>query len=419
MAKRKQIQEFDTIVVGAGASGMVAALEASKGGSRVLILERMDRPGKKILATGNGKCNMTNLTMEKDCYRGSAKDLARFGNSVMSPDKLRRYFYDLGLATMDRDGYVYPITEQAKSVLSTLLLALSEQKVAIHTGEKVEHILPIKSFQYEVRTEKDIYHTSFLVLATGGMASPKLGSDGSGYQLLKELHIPVKKPAPALTALCSSKKIFKSLSGVRTKGMISLFLDGTFCEKEQGEIQLTDYGISGIPVFQLSRYAIEGMEEGKKAEVELDFFPEWDFGRVRKIVRDFRKKKERSASSLLSGLVHEKWIPVLLKEAGIQKETLVSLIPEKSWNRLIHLLKAYPIPIDGYRDFDFAQACQGGAYGNELTKELESKKYKGLYLTGELVDVDGICGGYNLHWAFTSGYLAGKSIADKRKKAYL
>ena len=340
-----------------------------------------------------------------------------FGTSVMSPDKLRRYFYDLGLVTMDRDGYVYPITEQAKSVLSTLLLALSDQKVAIHTGEKVEHIIPIKPFRYEVRTEKEIYHTSFLVLSTGGMASPKLGSDGSGYHLLKELHIPVKKPAPALTALCSSKKIFKNLSGVRTKGMISLFLDGELCGKEQGEIQLTDYGISGIPVFQLSRYAIEGMEQRKKAEVYLDFFPEWDFGRIRKTIRDFRKQRDRLASSLLSGLVHEKWVPVLLNEAGIKKETPVSLISEKSWNQLIHLLKAYPVPIDGYRDFDFAQACQGGAYGSELTKELESKKYKGLYLTGELIDVDGICGGYNLHWAFTSGYLAGKSIADKRKKA--
>lgn len=428
----KRKEEFDTVIAGAGASGLIAALEAAKGGGKVLLIERMDSPGKKILATGNGRCNMTNMNMNGDCYRGSGQALARYGISKMTPEKLRRYFYSLGLYTTERDGYVYPVTEQAKTVVRVLNEALIKQGVMIHRGETVTNICPRRNsktisreyeagwkksedglrepaIQYDIDTDQGSYRSSYVVLASGGKASPNLGSNGSGYELARKLGLKVNRPLPALTALTSPKGIFKSLSGVRTKGGLSLFIDGTKADFEKGEIQLTAYGISGIPVFQLSRYAVEALEKKKKTEIFLDFFPDLSFQELRAIIRDFRKGTD--CFSVLSGLVHEKWVPVLLKEAGISEKK--GTVPEKNWNGLVSLLKEYPIPVDGYRDFDFAQACQGGVDAGELTSDLESKKYKGLYLTGELVDVDGTCGGYNLHWAFTSGYLAGTAIAKQ------
>lgn len=411
----KKNNHFNTIVVGAGASGLFAACELAKTNNSILILDRMDAPGKKILATGNGKCNMTNLHMEGDCFRGSGKNLAMYGLTLMSPDKLRDYFYHLGLFTMERNGYVYPITEQAKTVLKTMLFTLDKYNVRIQKGECAKSIAPIKTNLFEIKTAASTYTANHVILACGGKASPKLGSDGSGYDLLGQLGIKMVKPLPALTGLCSPKKIFKGLSGVRTKGCLTYFSANGHYIKEQGEIQLAAYGVSGIPVFQISRYVIEDLEQKKECEVEFDFFPELTFQDLKTVLRDFRKIKAMNCFDILGGIVHEKWVPVLLQESGINGKDDPENVPEKKWNKLIQLLKQYPIPINGYRDFEFAQACQGGAHGSELTKEMESKKHKGLYITGELVDVDGTCGGYNLHWAFTSGYMAAKSIAGRQE----
>ena len=220
---------------------------------------------------------------------------------------------------------------------------------------------------------------------------------------------------PALTGLCSSKKIFKNLSGVRTKGCLSYFsADGRYI-KEQGEIQLAAYGISGIPVFQISRYVINDLEKKKECEVEFDFFPEYTFQDLKTVIRDFRKIEGMNCHEVLSGIVHEKWVPVLLAESGINGKDMPDSVPEKKWNKLIQNLKQYPIPIHGYRNFEFAQCTQGGVHGSEVTKELESKKLKGLYITGELLDVDGTCGGYNLHLAWTTGRIAGTSAAEYLK----
>lgn len=412
----KKKNHFHTIIVGAGASGLMAACELSRAIDSILVLEQMNAPGKKILATGNGKCNMTNLNMEDGCFRGTAQPFAMYGLSVMSPENLRDYFYEMGLFTIERNGYVYPVTEQAKSVLNTLLFSLSKKNIPIRTGEKVTKIHPIKDHLFEIETSNRTYCSKNVVLACGGKANPKLGSDGSGYELAKQLGLRVIKPMPALTALCSSKKIFKNLSGVRSKGCLTYFTADGHYLKEQGEMQLAAYGISGIPVFQISRYVINDLEKKKECEVEFDFFPEYTFQELKNVLKDFRRIPGMNCHDILSGLIHEKWVPVLLLESGINGKDAPDKVPEKKWNKLIQLMKQYPIPINGFRDFDFAQACQGGVCGTELTPSMESRKHKGLYITGELADVDGTCGGYNLHWAFTSGYIAGKSIAEKQEK---
>lgn len=412
----KKQNYYNTIIIGAGASGLMAACELSKTTDSILILERMNQPGKKILATGNGKCNLTNLYMNENCFRGTGSRLAMYGTQIMSPDALRDYFYDLGLLTLDRNGYVYPMTEQAKTVLYTLLRPLSQKKIDIRAGQAVIGIQYFGDYQFEITTEETVYQASHVILACGGSASPKLGSDGSGYSLAKQLGLSIVKPLPALTGLCSARKYFKNLAGVRTKGCLSYFcLDGRYV-KEQGEIQLADYGISGIPVFQISRYVIADLEQKKECQVEFDFFPDLTFQDLKEIVQDFRNKEGMTCQDVLGGIVHEKWVPVLLGESGISPKDSPFQVPEKKWNKLIQHLKQFPIPIKGYRGLSYAQCTQGGVDAAEVSTELETKKYKGLYITGELLDVDGTCGGYNLHWAFTSGYIAAKSIAGKQEK---
>ncbi len=414
----KKNKRYDTIIVGAGAAGLMAACELCEAGVSILVIDRMDAPGKKILATGNGKCNMTNMYMERSSFRGSAGELAYHASKLMSPEKLREYFFYHGLLTIERNGYVYPVTEQSKTVVSTLMFHLEEKNVDLHFEEKVTDIFPEKKGGFRLKTDKTEYVSTYVVLACGGKASPKLGSDGSGYDLLRRLNIICNKPMPALTALCSPKKVFKKLAGVRTKGCISYFGKDGHYEKETGEIQLAAYGISGIPVFQISRFVIADLEKRKdpaeNLEVLFDFFPDYTFQQLKAVFLCMRKNKKADCARILGGIVHEKWVPVLLGESGISPKDLPESVPEKKWNKLIQLLKQYPIPINGYRDFEFAQACQGGADISEITQQMQSVKYPGLYLTGELVDVDGTCGGYNLHWAFSSGYLAARDIIKNK-----
>lgn len=411
----KKQNYYNTIIIGAGASGLMSACELSKTMDSILILERMNQPGKKILATGNGKCNLTNLFMNENCFRGSGSQLAMYGTCILPPEALRNYFYELGLLTLERNGYVYPMTEQAKTVLHTLLRPLSKRGISIGTGQAVTKITCHGDYQYEIETENATYQASHVILACGGSASPKLGSDGSGYLLAKQLGLSMVKPLPALTGLCSARKYFKNLAGVRTKGCLSYFCgDGRYV-KEQGEIQLADYGISGIPVFQISRYVIADLEQKKECQLDFDFFPDLTFQDLKTIVQDFKTKEDITCQEVLEGIVHEKWVPVLLGESGISPKDSPVQVPEKKWNKLIQHLKQFPIPIKGYRGLSFAQCTQGGVEASQVTQELEARKHKGLYITGELLDVDGTCGGYNLHWAFTSGYIAAKSIAGRQE----
>jgi len=426
MQMMKTDKKYNTIIVGAGAAGLMAACELSSYTDSVLVIDRMDSPGKKILATGNGKCNMTNLYMERNCFRGTGADLAYQVSQIMTPEALREYFFRLGLLTMERNGYVYPITEQAKTVLKTLLFQIEKKNISILTGEKVKEVKPLKKGGFIVFTEQAEYRGEHVILACGGQASPNLGSDGSGYELLNKLNVKTNRSLPALTGLTSPKKMFKALSGVRTKGCISYFGKDGHYVKETGEIQLAAYGISGIPVFQISRYVIEDLEKERElkkgiekeknitVEVLFDFFPDMTFQDLKSIFACLRQIEGMTCADVLGGLLHEKWIPVLLGESGISPNDAPDVVPEKKWNKLIQFLKQYPIPINGYRGFEFAQACQGGALVTEITKEMESVKYPGLYFIGELVDVDGTCGGYNLHWAFASGYVAARNIVRKK-----
>ena len=265
-------------------------------------------------------------------------------------------------------------------------------------------------------TKSGLFASKSCILATGGMASPKTGSDGSGYIYAKALGHTVKKPLPALTALMAEAGWLKQTAGVRADASVSLLVDGTYVAQDTGEVQLTDYGISGIPVFQVSRYASLALDEKQRVEAVLDFAPEY----TEDALREFLKNQMTQVSGdmtwkeLLSGIVNEKLAAMLCAQKHLGERTIASVNETKRrqlQRELIHLLKQVKLTVKGTKDFSFAQVTCGGIPVEELTEQMESRKVPGLYFAGEIVDVDGICGGYNLQWAWSSGTVAGRQAA--------
>ena len=240
------------MIVGGGASGLMAGIAAARQGSKVTIIEHKDRIGKKILATGNGKCNYTNLYQEPECYRGED---STFAMKVLS-------HFDIECTI----GYLYPNSEQASSVLDVICMELTHLNIEVICNEKVESITKRNDIFY-IRTNQANYNAKKVILSTGGMASSELGSNGSGYQLAKQFGHKIIKPVPALVQLKSNASYFKSLAGVRVNANLSLYVEDQLVAKENGELQLTNYGVSGIPIFQLSRFASRAIEEKKTVHI--------------------------------------------------------------------------------------------------------------------------------------------------------
>lgn len=408
------------LVVGGGASGLTAAIAAARHGADVTVLERMDRAGKKILSTGNGKCNLTNLYLDEHCYRSSNCDFPMQALANFLPADTMEFFKEMGLLFKIRDGYVYPFSQQASSVLNALRMELDRLKVSLVCGCQVERIYRMKSRKsgqqaftgFRVRTSLGDFCSKQVILSAGSKAAPVTGSDGSGYGLASELGHSLVKPLPALVQLRCRGWDFKQVAGVRTDAGVELWSGGRKLAYDQGELQLTDYGISGIPVFQVSRFASIALDQGHKVEARLDFMPhmpasEWElFFRQR-----VRQLGNRTGEHFLNGVLNQKLALWLLKAAGFRLDLSVAKQPE-AVNGLSRLVKCCRIPVSATNSFSQAQICCGGVDTSQIDPlTMESRLVPGLYITGELLDVDGICGGYNLQWAWATGYMAGKAAA--------
>ena len=396
-------------VVGAGASGIVAAIMAARGGAEVILIEHKDRVGKKILSTGNGKCNYTNDYMTTDCFRGEdlstvSKVLKEFGTK-----ETLDFFYELGILPKSRQGYYYPKSEQATAILDVLRMELERLNVQVLCDTHVSSIKKKKDFMLQTASKR--LNADCVILATGGKASSVLGSDGSGYDLAKSMGHSIAPVVPALVQLHAKGDFFKQVSGVRTEAKVSVKIDGKIVAEDTGELQLTNYGVSGIPVFQISRYASEALYKKKKPFVVLDFMPDM----TKEELEDFlamriEKNPKKTAEELLVGIFNKKLIPVFLKKASISLKTYAYKLNSKEFISLINVLKSFELEIIKTNPFEQAQICAGGVRTEELyIPSMESKYVPGLYITGELLDVDGICGGYNLQWAWATGYLAGSN----------
>lgn len=387
------------IVVGGGAAGLTAGIMAAADGAAVTILEQNEKPGRKICVTGNGRCNLTNQEMSWQKFHGKHPEFAKSILSQFSLEDTLKFFDELGIVVTEKKGWVYPRGGQAKYIPELLLLRARSLKVKIKTREKVQKIYKEQNV-WKVQTEGWTYEGDSVILANGSRASSVPGADGSGYMLARELGHHVIRPLPALTGLKAKGNFFSAWAGVRTEGKVTLWVDGTEISSETGEIQLTDYGISGIPVFQISGLAARALDQKKKVSVTLDFCPEYTKDEVRELLAVREKKyPELSGTERLLGLFPDKLCKVFLK----QKE------PARA-------MTEFPLEIKSTGDFEQAQVCTGGVDTAEVDSQtLESRIQKGIYFAGELLDMDGPCGGYNLQWAWSSGAVAGRYAAKEKK----
>lgn len=418
---------------------MFGAICAKRAGADVLLLEHTSRIGKKLLATGNGKCNLTNLTIEPGDYRGNHPSFVTPVFNHFTQKQTLGLFEEMGLVWKERNGMVYPYSNQASTVLDLLRAELERLQVKVLTEVRVEEILPVSSISsgerakrntaeknFFLKTSKGDYSADCVILSCGSKAAPKTGSDGSGYGLAEKLGHSIIEPLPALVQLKAEGNYFKMIAGVRSDCRLRLYIEekqesrcGRDGKKQQpfaeetGEVQFTDYGISGIPVFQFSRFAVKALWEKKKVFVLCDFLPEM---KTEDLYKYLCKKKQRLSNSgksedLLLGLLNKKLNLMILKEGGIPVQSKSAGVSEKQLKSLCQLMKNWKIPLKGYQSFEQGQICQGGVDTEELTENLESRIHKGLYFTGEIIDIDGRCGGYNLQWAWSSAYVAAVSAA--------
>ena len=401
-------------IVGGGASGLMAAYTAAGSGAAVTVYEKNDRVGKKLLSTGNGKCNFSNLEMDESHYYSDNTEfikavLARFGAV-----DIVRFFESAGMLSKDKNGYLYPYSEQASTVLDTFRILMKERNVRVRTGEMVTGIVGMRDEKIKVCTAEGTEVYDKVILACGGKAAPKTGSDGNGYELLRKLGHTIHKTVPALVQLQVKEDFMKAISGVRAECKLTLFVDGKKQASERGEIQFTDYGISGIVTFQISRIAAYALGENRQVHVSVDFLPNQTPEELENFIRAKKSHagKEVTCEEFITGLLNKKLMMKFLSLLNISPAAKVSVLDEKAIKRLADICKDFKLTVKGTNSFEQAQVTAGGIPLKEVTENLESRILKNCFITGELLDVDGKCGGYNLQWAWATGYIAGKEAAN-------
>lgn len=408
------------IVVGGGASGMMAAIVAARNGADVTILERNDRVGKKLLATGNGRCNYTNTTINYnsflDNYHGDHPKFVY--NALYSFDLYQTidFFEMMGITPAVEDNKVFPNSFQASSVLDVLRYEIENLGIELITEAYVVHINKNKNFKVKLKDQR-IFESDKVILATGGMAMPASGSDGNGYTLAKSFGHKLIDIFPGLVQLKLKGNIFKQIKGIKFPGVAGLYSNNNLVIEDKGDILFTDYGISGPPILQISRTALDYERNKKDIILRISILPNRSKeDMVRYLTKRFEFMPKKTIQDGLIGLIHKRLIIPILKEINVDKDKNVLRLSTDDLDRLAHILTAWDFKIIGSQGWGQAQVTAGGIDTQDIDdKTMESKLVQGLYLTGELLDIDGNCGGFNLQWAWSSGYVAGYNAAAKAK----
>ena len=391
-------------IIGAGASGMAAALAAAENESvQVVLMERQARVGRKLLATGNGRCNLSNLHAGKQGYHG--EDIAFAGSALEKYDveNTLSWFRKMGLLTVaEESGRVYPYSDQANSVVDVLRFALEKPNITLKLGFEVDRIKKTGS-GFQILGGETV-ECDRLIIACGGLAGTKLGGTMSGYKLLRSLGHKCTKLRPTLVQLKSAWPAVTQLKGVRANCHVKILHDGALHRESVGELQFTDYGLSGPVIFEVSRDACQGAGEWL---AQLDFLP--GIGKT-ELVQELLRRKETilPASELLTGILHNRLGRVLSQSVGISGQGSVSQLPDRLLVDLSDAVKDFRVTLTEPMGMDSAQVTAGGILTREFDETtMESRLIPGLFACGEVLDVDGDCGGYNLQWAWSSGHLAG------------
>ena len=413
---------FDVGIIGGGASGLAAAVCAAREGASVLVLQRMDKAGKKILATGSGRCNLANRRLSEGARAiGGAYHCTQeeFPGQVLGEtdlDDVLVFFASLGIRTTARDGYLYPASMQASSVRDALEWAVRESgraEIMTNTAISAVHKPGRGRECFEIAGQNGaVYYVKRLILAAGGMSSPKLGSDGSGYKLAKALGHRLQTPLPALCPLICGEKYFRKMAGVRLRGRISIRTQSGIRASDEGELQLTAYGISGIPAFQVSRHVSCALARGQKVQAVLDFFPDRKKSWLEAALKEeSRHHPSFSMEMILHGMMNSKTADTLCGLCGRRKKTAGEWTQDEI-STLTGLLKGLKSTVTGTMGFEHSQVTAGGVDTLDVDPDsLASRIVPGLFLSGEILDVDGLCGGYNLYWAWVTGCRAGTAAA--------
>lgn len=383
-------RKSEVVIVGAGASGLLCGGLLAEAGILVTILEKNERIGKKLSATGNGRCNFTNLYMDAECYYGDRKWMSDL-LAVCGPEKIIQQFQRIGILHRERDGYVYPYTNQAVTVIEALERCCRRGGTEIVTDCIVSGVHVLKGEEgYCVRTTCGEIRCRYLILAAGGEASSGSGGSVRGYALARRLGHTVHKTYPALTGLVCGGSWWKKVAGTRIQGGFALRVNGVSIPGECGEIQIVREGVSGIPVFQLCREAAIALDQGKKVEGVIDFVPPMEQEELHRWTEIFG----------VSGLVPKKWEPVL-----------------EQWPEPGVLLKEFTFPVTGTFGMERAQVTAGGVSTDEVNnRTMESRVAPNVFLLGEILDIDGKCGGYNLHFAWSCAMLAADALIRKIRR---
>ena len=394
-------------IVGAGASGMAAAITAAENENvRVVLFERQARVGKKLLATGNGRCNLTNLHADYRGYHGEEPDFSVGARSQRDVASTLDWFRNLGLFTVvEESGRVYPYSDQANSVVDVLRFALQKDNITVKTGFEVKK-LRRQDCGFLVQGEEETVYCDRVIIACGGLAGTKLGGSMAGYKLLAQFGHRTTRLRPALVQLKTDWNGTAALKGVRANCMVTILQDDEKFSSGVGEIQFTDYGISGPVVFEISRDVCYG---GGEWTARIDFLPDYDRETVLEAL-EARRKTDLLGDELLTGILHNRLGRVLSRIAGIRESKPLSQLTDAELETVSAVAKAFDLPLIEPMGMDSAQVTAGGVQTVDFDSvTLESKRVPGLYACGEVLDVDGDCGGYNLQWAWSSGYVAGRS----------
>lgn len=395
----------DLCIIGAGASGLTAAITAARRGKKVTLIERNGKCGKKLLITGNGKCNYFNKDQDISHYSSNSLDKIKDIINKDNLNKVLNFFNSLGIEPKIKNGYYYPTSESSITIQNALVYEAKRLNVEIINGVKVEKIIKEKAFIINPETEN--IKAKKIIIASGGMAAPKTGSDGSGYDLAKSLNHSIIDPKPSLVQLRGNETYFKKWNGIRTDAEISLYENEIFIKKERGTVQLTDYGISGIVSFNLSKYISRKIKDNR-IKVMINFIPWIDESPYEYIKR--KRQLSLPISVTLERILNYKLVNVIIKKSQIKTDSFDKL-SNKDLSKLIRTLTQFELVITGTNSFDKAQTTIGGIPLDEINlKAMESLKTKDLYLTGEIIDIDGDCGGYNLTIAWITGLLAGENV---------
>lgn len=399
-------------IIGGGAAGMCAAVAAARTGAEVTIFEKMDRVGRKLLTTGNGRCNISNEDMSLVHFHGGSQSFVRKVMEGVPPEQVRNFWESLGLVLISLEGRIYPMSLQASGVLDALRMEMDRLGVRIECGMSVERLSPVKrSWRLLGAEGRELGRFQKVIITVGGKASPQLGADGYGLELARQLQHTVVPLRPALVKLRCRSPYLRALAGCKVEAQVSLLHGDEILQQQWGEVLFTSEGLSGPPILQLAR---EALVPGRNCSIALNLMEHMREGEC---FWWLKQRAERfgymSVQEMMGGIVNKRLILPMLKENEISPQMKSEKLSKHQVQAIARMLQWWTFPVAGDGGWKEAQVTVGGVYTGEIDPEtMQSRKHKGIYWAGEVLDVDGDCGGYNLQWAAVSGILAGKSAVE-------